>query len=137
MALKDILKKLCDEFLEHRNSDVIWAAIPEIIPELRLEFEKRLGIVPEIGGISLVLAEVEPQLACGTNSIVFNTYFPVHKGLRISCECCLEHPNAKVSVRKVPDVEIGSASDAIRIINENCIGNTFEANLLRIEGSIK
>lgn len=133
MALKDKLREVCDAFLDSEEPDVLWRAIPSIIPELRAEFESRLGLTPEVAEVSLILASVDPTLACGTNILIFQLYFPGHSGLKIRCECCLEHPNAKVSIVKAPDQDVGAAADAVSRINRNCIGNTFEANLLRLE----
>jgi len=132
MALTDILNRVGEDFAASHRVDAIWSGVPEIIAELRSEFVKRLQVNPEIAGISLVLAELDPQLAYGTNTIIFDLYFPSHLGLRIRCECCLEHPNAKVSVRKQPEKEVGAGADAAHLILKHSIGNTFEANLLRI-----
>ncbi len=133
MALKNKLREVCDAFLNAEEPDLIWQSIPSIIPDLRSEFQTKLGITPEVAEVSLILSSVEPTLACGTNIVIFQLYFPEHSGLKIRCECCLEHPNAKVSIVKTPDQEVGVAADAVTRINRNCIGNTFEANLLRLE----
>lgn len=133
MALKDKLREVCDAFLDSEEPDILWQSIPSIIAELRTEFQSKLRITPEVAEVSLILASVDPTLAYGTNILIFQLYFPDHAGLKIRCECCLEHPNAKVSVVKTPDQEVGAAADAVGRINRNCIGNTFEANLLRLE----
>jgi hypothetical protein len=133
MHLKEQLARVGAEFQVSGTPDTIWARIPSIIPLLRDEFAKRLGLHPEFSGISLVLDVIAPTLAVGTNSVIFDTYFPRHPGMRIRCECCLEHPNAKVSLHKTPQVVDGRASDAIRMINEQCHPGTFEAQLLQME----
>lgn len=133
MALKDKLREVCDAFLDAEQPDIIWQSIPSIIPVLRGEFQSRLGITPEVAEVSLILTSIDPTLACGTNILIFQLYFPAHSGLKIRCECCLEHPNAKVSIVKTPDQEVGAAADAVSRINLNSIGNTFKANLLRLE----
>lgn len=132
MSLQEQLSRTCDEFAAGQQPDAIWKNIPMIIAELRAEFIQRLGVRPEFSGVSLILASIDPTLACGTNSIVFDVHFPDHPGLRIRCECCLEHPNAKVAIRKTPEIEAEAAMEAVRLINAHAHPGTFEANLLRI-----
>ena len=131
MTLPDLLTRVSENYEETNSVDGLWKEMPQITEAIRAEFESRLELRPEVHKITLILAELEPQLAFGTNLIIFMLHFPEHPGLKIRCECCLEHPAAKISIDKMPHDE-QRISVSLRKITAGYIGATCESHLLHI-----